>query len=225
MEFLFSFGFFVVLGLITVVEFFVVRLGYERFVFLRWLLKPFLMVFLVVFWVFWVDLVFIDLLVVLALVFALFGDVFLLFSGRDFLLYGLSMFLVTHLMYILFFVFSCDVGFLDVSPLRYLLFAPPVVYFVGFVFPRIRGGVEDVFPVGLYVFVILSMVCVAGLRLPGESVFSLSVLLVYVGGFLFVFSDSLIGLERFGGVWGLEPVVIFSYGLGQFLIVFGLGLA
>ncbi|WGI17064.1 lysoplasmalogenase [Methanonatronarchaeum sp. AMET-Sl] len=222
------FGFLLVyLGLVFClffVEFGIVLLG-DSVVFLRWLLKPFLMISLIGFFIVFVDLRVVDFLVVLALFLSLFGDVFLMFSGDRCFLFGLFSFFMAHLFYIVFFVVSSGASLFAVSALRYILFLPPL--FVVFLFLyRFRGRLsEEGVYVFIYAFILVLMVFVSALRLPSEPLFNISVLLTYFGGFLFLVSDLLIAWSRYLFSMFLEPFIILLYGLAQLFIVIGLVLA
>lgn len=162
-----------------------------------------------------------------ALIFSLFGDIFLLFSKKHIpFILGLVSFLIAHFMYIfalhenqyshikLFtrFMFFC-ILFIALLPIYYWLLTN-----IGK--GRNLGNKIDVIriSVGIYMLVITSMI--ANVIAAGDSI---SIL----GSVLFAFSDTLICwhnlilLDSVQNFW-LEPAIIISYNTAQFCLFWSL---
>lgn len=135
----------------------------------------------------------IHILEIIALLSGWAGDVLLLSKKDGFLFAGLVSFLAGHIVYILLFFSFCSLGF---SP---TLFCAIVLYAIyGWIlYKRIAVHVPKPFkaPVIIYLFVILSMSCTAGLLY--HSISFLSWLMIWGGSLLFVASDTLVAIEKF----------------------------
>jgi uncharacterized membrane protein YhhN len=150
--------------------------------------------------------------VVVALVFSLAGDVFLMLP-RDLFVAGLSSFLLAHVAYV--------VGFrLDAGPAGELVLpAAAVLVVVGVIGRPVLRGVrktepEMAAPVAVYMLVIAAMVTTA--LASGE-------VLAGIGAVVFMASDSLIAWNRFVRPLRWAPVAIMvTYHLGQAGIVLSL---
>ncbi len=154
----------------------------------------------------------------LALVFSLFGDILLIFDDKspNFFIAGLASFLLAHIMYVLIFLKKRNPN----QSLWLLLFLL-ILYAVG-LFYFIKDGLGDMLiPVILYVLAIFSMVTSAYSRKGNLS--RLSFNLVLIGALLFMFSDSLIALERFYRSFPFSSIAIMlTYGVAQLLIILGI---
>ena len=121
------------------------------------------------------------------------GDVLLLTKKDSFLLAGLVSFLSGHMMYLILF-FS-----LYLPSFSYTTLCAVILYGIyGWIlYKRIVVHVPHKFkiPVIVYLFVILSMSCAAGLLHHGVSL--LSWILIWGGSLLFVASDTLVAIEKF----------------------------
>jgi uncharacterized membrane protein YhhN len=153
--------------------------------------------------------------------FATLGDVLLLFGEQPFFfMLGLVAFLFTHLSYIGGFssISNLDKGFLRKQPAWVL---PFVIYALGLVFwlwPGIPAATK--LPVSIYAAVITGM-ALSVFNLKGN-ISAQSFQSLFAGALLFMLSDSLIALSRFGGNFNFPGwVVMTTYLLGQFLIVNG----
>ena len=158
--------------------------------------------------------------IVAGLAFGLCGDIGLMLSKDDagspdapFVL-GLSSFLVGHACYV--------VGFArhGVHPLYLLAGALIVIGAATLTLPQVlrgakaQGGTELRAVVGGYTIVLAAMTTLA----VGTSAIATA-----GGGVLFLFSDTLIGIERFVSRSRVGPlIIIVTYHLAQLLIVFGL---
>lgn len=153
--------------------------------------------------------------------FATLGDVLLLFGEKPlFFILGLVAFLFTHLSYIGGFssISNLDNGFLRRRPTWTL---PFIVYAVGLVYWLWPGIPEAMrLPVGIYAAVITCMaMSVFNLK---KSISEQSFQSLFAGALLFVLSDSLIAVSRFGGtITSPGWIIMGTYLVGQFLIVKG----
>lgn len=154
------------------------------------------------------------------LAFATLGDTLLLFDGPLFFILGLLAFLLTHLFYIgaFFSIAAWKNGYLRLSPGWILPFAVFLVGLVRWLWPGIPGGMK--LPVSVYSAVITTMV-LSIVNLKGHlsgTVFRL----LLAGGLLFMLSDCLLALHKFGHLFE-EPglAIMATYLLGQYLIVRG----
>lgn len=149
---------------------------------------------------------------ILAMIFALMGDIFLAFSGTDFFLLGLGSFLFMQVMY----------GF---TFLRYriqdqragLLKIIPVILIASVVLWLLWPGLGDMrIPVTIYTAAISFMVCTAFLVNPKLSVYPWLAL----GVILFLISDAAIGFAKFGqsAAW-TDYLILSTYMAAQYLIV------
>jgi uncharacterized membrane protein YhhN len=160
-----------------------------------------------------------------ALVFSLFGDVFLMFRRDDLFVFGLASFLLGHLAYIL--SFSERIREANVSLMNKLLSAIPfllfVISFLWFLQPHISGNEETapLFPpVVVYASVISLMGYTALLRKNAVSVRSFW--MVFGGALLFVLSDSCIAWNKFVTPLPQPGLIIMAtYGLAQYLMTYG----
>jgi uncharacterized membrane protein YhhN len=149
---------------------------------------------------------------VVALVFSLAGDVFLMLPG-DLFVAGLAAFLVGHLAYV--------GGFLAAGVSAPAVLAGLAVVAVALLLvgrPLLAGARRKepamVVPVAAYMAVISAMLVTAIGAGPGLAV---------AGAALFYTSDALIGLGRFVRAWPWSPLaVIVTYHLGQGLLVVSL---
>ena len=149
---------------------------------------------------------------ILAMIFALMGDLFLAFEGTDFFLLGLGSFLIMQILY----------GF---TFLRYriqdqragLLKIIPVILLASVVLWLLWPGLGDMrIPVTIYTVAIGFMVCTAFLVNPKLSVYPW----LAIGVILFLISDAAIGFSRFGKPFtGIDYLIIGTYMVAQYLIV------
>ncbi|NJN83901.1 MAG: lysoplasmalogenase [Caldilineaceae bacterium] len=154
--------------------------------------------------------------IALGLLFSLAGDIFLMLPADRFVP-GLVSFLIAHLCYIA--AFTTGVGFqwplVGLAPL--LLLAIPVL---ARIWPRL-GKLRT--PVLCYMGVILVM----GWQAFGrwQVLGTLGAWLALCGAWLFVISDSLLALRRFGGTFRTAQALILStYYAAQLLIALSVGL-
>jgi uncharacterized membrane protein YhhN len=157
-----------------------------------------------------------------AFLFSWLGDVALMFDGISYFLSGVTAFLIAHLFYILTFLRSEDresASLLRKNPLWLLPFATYGVIMMWILFPKVIAIIKPA--VLLYTLTLLVM---AGSALNRKNkVSEKSYFTVLAGAILFVFSDSLIAINKFAvgipksGIW-----IMTTYILAQYLIMSGL---
>jgi len=126
--------------------------------------------------------------VVAGLAFSLAGDIFLMLSERRFI-WGLVSFLAAHICYIL--AFTLRAGFRE-SPWLSLPFIIAAIVILAQIAPRARGLR---WPVTVYGLALLAMAWRASAT--WTILRSVSALLAAIGAFLFVVSDTSLGVNRF----------------------------
>ncbi|MBI6619964.1 lysoplasmalogenase [Pseudomonas corrugata] len=144
----------------------------------------------------------------LGLIFSLGGDVLLAWPG-DLFVFGLGAFLLAHLAYLKAYLSDCRRPAL--VPLAAALFIGALLLGI-----LVSNGLGPLLvPVIVYGLVISAMLWRALARL-GTEVPKRSALLAAAGALGFVFSDSLIGINRFVAPFLAAPyLIIISYWLGQ----------
>lgn len=144
----------------------------------------------------------------LGLIFSLIGDVLLAWPG-DLFVFGLGAFLVAHLAYLKAYLSDCRR--LALLPLILALSVGAVLLGI-----LISSGLGPLtVPVIVYGTAISAMLWRALARL-GSGVPQRSALLAAGGAVAFVFSDSVIGINRFVSPFNAAPyIIILSYWLGQ----------
>lgn len=155
---------------------------------------------------------------ILALIFSLEGDVFLMFDDQNpkFFLFGLAAFLIAHIMYIIVFL-----KHRNKSKQPFLFITILLIYAAG-LFYVLKDGLDAMLlPVIFYMIVILTMATTAYLRKGNVPIQNYN--LVFLGAILFLVSDSLLSLNMF-----YKPIpfanilVMLTYGFAQFFIVLGI---
>ena len=144
----------------------------------------------------------------LGLIFSLVGDVLLAWPG-DLFIFGLGAFLFAHLAYLK--AYFSDCRRLALLPLVLALGVGAILLSI-----LISHGLGDLLiPVVVYALVISAMLWRALARL-GSNVSKRSALLAAAGAASFVFSDTLIGINRFVVSFEAAPyLLITTYWLGQ----------
>lgn len=153
---------------------------------------------------------------IMAMIFALFGDIFLMFDNNDFFLLGLGSFLIMQILYT--FIFLKD-RILQTSK---ILLKSAMVFTITFVvIASLWSKLGDMkIPVAIYAFAISCMVISALIRKPDMNWYYP----VVIGVVLFLISDALIALSKFGNIPGLSMSygVMITYMVAQYLIVRGM---
>jgi uncharacterized membrane protein YhhN len=158
---------------------------------------------------------------IIALLFALAGDVFLMIRGQDMFIPGLASFLIMQWLYI--FTFGRQIQLKLSSAFALVRLVPFLLYaamLFGVISPRLTDPLIKI-AVGIYAISIALMAWTALLRLNSVSVNSFR--FVFAGAILFLISDSLIAIGRFVVHFPLEALWIMgTYSAAQFMIVTGL---
>ena len=174
--------------------------------------KPLLMTFLVI--VYLVSVKKPNVWFVLGLFFSFLGDVFLLFNGANFFMFGLGAFLLAHVIYI-----KITVGFLENDlTMKMITSALPFVLFFAGIFYLIYNGLgEMMFPVIVYGITISTFGAVTLLNYRTEKSTENTWLLL--GAIIFIISDSMIAVNKFYASEEIFGVVIMvTYIVAQYLI-------
>jgi uncharacterized membrane protein YhhN len=155
------------------------------------------------------------------LVFAWFGDMFLLVPGNSPLYFqlGLASFLIMQIGYIRLFSLQSSTGKFNVGQWFSLSIIPVLIYvfgFLAFLLPLIPAALY--IPVSLYALALGAMLYAAYLRKLDSSYY-----FIFIGAILFVISDSLLALAKFYfSFTGNSIYVMFTYILAQLLLILGL---
>ncbi len=164
--------------------------------------------------------------VLVALFFAWFGDVFLLFQTQNtlFFMLGLGSFLISHILYIITFKKSLQNKELG-EPKKLLIRAIPFIGTFILMFTFLYKSLDAVMliAVPVYMLVIVMMAFLAMER-TGK-VLKASAEYVFFGAFLFMVSDSLLAIDIFVKNMNIPyaPVfVMLTYVAAQSLIVYGM---
>lgn len=168
----------------------------------------------------------VDRMVLAAMGFSFLGDVFLMFSGKEYFLLGLGSFLFAQIAYV--WVFRLDRknanALSAASGKQHRWFGILFILYGGLMLGSLWPKLGDMqIPVLVYSLVITLMGLAALDRYGAVS--SRSFWMVLIGALLFIISDSLIAFSRFGqeiveislpGFW-----IMLTYILAQFLIIMG----
>lgn len=155
-------------------------------------------------------------LLLLAMIFALFGDIFLLFNADVFFMMGLVSFALMQFLYIIYFLQDKDSM---PSSNKYIFILS--IFIIGvltmsFLWPHL-GGMK--WPVIVYTTLLCLMAVTAVLRKKH----SLYYYWIISGAILFMISDTLLAINKFAFTfWGQQEGVIITYMAAQFLIIRGI---
>lgn len=154
---------------------------------------------------------------ILALIFSLAGDIFLLFPNENsrYFIGGLLSFLLAHIMYI-----SAFFRLRNFTSTKTFFATMVMLFYAMVIFKFIGGNLGELLPyVIIYMVVLLLMVLTAFVR--NNTVLE-SYTLVFTGAVLFMISDSLLALNKFYSTFAFADLLImFTYGYAQFLIIYG----
>ena len=163
----------------------------------------------------------------IAIFFSLCGDIFLWFSGEKFFLLGLGSFLLAHICYIAAFSLSHTKqanrpqSLLKRKPWLVLIFVAYASLLIWGLYPSLG---QMLIPVVVYATIIMLMAIAALNR--WQRVSDASFGWVFLGALLFVLSDSLIALGRFGDHLFSIPLlrywIMSTYMCAQLCIVLGM---
>ncbi|MDX2249250.1 MAG: lysoplasmalogenase [Bacteroidia bacterium] len=202
---------------------------YEIYPGFYYVIKPLIVSSLIIYYLYvtWASEGLFDLMMLMAFLFSLVGDILLMFSGTTWFIAGIGSFLMAQLCYIS--LFGMKMRSTPRRMRRLLvrkpwLIAPVVLYgsvLTAILFPNL--GTFTI-PVSVYSAVLVGMVLAAMNRWEFTSVKSF--VLVFVGAILFMFSDSMIALNKFGD-YNLPSLfvrfwIMGTYMAAQFLIVWGI---
>lgn len=157
-------------------------------------------------------------IILLALIFSLLGDIFLMFVDQSphYFMLGLLSFFLAH-------VFYCVIFFRNRNPKNKPIGLITILLIYAFgLFLLLQDHLGDLkIPVVFYIIIILMMVITAFLR--REKVSQKSFIFVFIGAILFVISDSVLAVNKFYMPLPLSGIsIMLTYGLAQFFIVKGL---
>ncbi|MGB4960560.1 MAG: lysoplasmalogenase [Saprospiraceae bacterium] len=153
-------------------------------------------------------------LFILALIAALFGDIFLMFESEDFFLLGLGSFMAMQILYTLTFLPDRNTNIKENLPKIIGVLATAIVV-LSFLWSTLG---EMLVPVAIYTAAICMMVTSALIRKNTLTWY----LPVVFGVILFLISDALIAFNKFGGSFAAAPyLIILTYMIAQYLIVRG----
>ncbi len=157
-------------------------------------------------------------LTLFALVFSVIGDMLLMFTDKSphYFTSGLVAFLLAHIMYILVFLKKRNP---KVKPYGFIAL---IILYGSILFYVLKNGLGNMLiPVLVYMLVILIMATTAFWR--KGNVNKQSFYLVFIGALFFIFSDSLIALDKFYIPITLARTgIIITYAFAQLLIVSGI---
>jgi uncharacterized membrane protein YhhN len=149
----------------------------------------------------------------LAMIFALFGDVFLLFDGKTFFLVGLSCFLIMQILYSV--TFYKDKGHEKIHP-WFLIVILAAIAVLMYMLPRL-GDMQ--IPVSAYAIAIIIMAYFGIHRSKHINGYAW----VSVGVVSFIVSDMALAFSTFVGTYpGHSYLVIATYMVAQYCIVRGI---
>lgn len=181
--------------------------------------KPLLMPLLAIYYV--SSVAEINKFIVMALIFAFIGDVFLMWPQRkNNFIFGLGAFLIGHLCYVL--LFLQNISFAkDVPQWFYIII---IIYAIGAfaVMKKLKEYLGDMkIPTYIYMAVILLMSFASLARIWVMDI-SISFFLPFIGSILFLCSDSMLGFYTFKGKFKNGNIyIMLTYVLAQALIVGG----
>ncbi|CAF1243295.1 unnamed protein product [Didymodactylos carnosus] len=158
------------------------------------------------------------------------GDILFIKDRKDLFLYGISVYLIVHICYILsFIVLIKQEGKLLQQRLTFSSMIIPLVpffiyliYFLSILYPKLNNNSEEtkdlLFPILIYGFIIVGMGYISYLRgrkIPGFWS-------VFLGALFFILSDSILAFNKFVSHIPVPSLsIMFTYGIGQYLITIG----
>lgn len=181
---------------------------------MRCITKPFLMLILIAYY--FMFAVNFKMLFLIALIFALLGDIFLLGEGFTYFLCGLISFLIMQFLYILVFYNNrSKMVIQDVIGSAFLLIYAVILIYL--LWPNL--SVDLRIPVSIYSVAIILMAFFAMIRKKSNVTY----VPVVLGALFFIASDSLLALNEFTDMLNHAGLgVMVTYIIAQFLIVTGI---
>lgn len=164
---------------------------------------------------------FLNKFLVIALIFAWFGDLFLIFEGDSFFMAGLGSFLIMQLIYQ--YLFWKNLSFFRwINPMNILFLLLIITYVFGmmnYLNPHLKEGLF--WPVFVYASSLGITFLLAGWNMFFNS--SKQNKYLFLGAFLFLFSDSSLAINIFVQKLPYSPILIMgTYGMAQFYLAKGL---
>lgn len=156
-----------------------------------------------------------------SLFFSMLGDIFLMFLREELFIAGLLSFLVAHVLYIVAF-WKENKGFAESRWVTILTRYMILLFPAALLFAEMQSNLKELFvPVIVYTLVIISMGVWAWMRREYQSL--QAYLLTFLGAICFIISDSTIAFNKFISPFqGANLAIMFTYILGQFLIISGM---
>jgi uncharacterized membrane protein YhhN len=190
-----------------------------------YVLKPLLMPMLILFYIFGIieatgTIININWLIIVALLGGMAGDIFLMLKNEEkWFLFGMVSFLVNQIFYILSFFFSIT-NYATFNPWVLFLLGPTLLILI-FTVPRFLNKSGDMkIPVLVYMTAILIMHIAALIRLSTNQ--ELASILIFIGSISFIFSDSLIAVNKWAGEFtNARLIIMTTYLMAQFYITLG----
>lgn len=160
-------------------------------------------------------------LIIIALLFGLGGDVFLLWkkTSSKAVLLGLLSFMIGHIAYII--AFGSSMRWFSAWQWWFAILILPYLLFAGGIYRMLRAGLEKMkVPAIVYMVVLLTMSYFALARMVALSGLAW---LVFTGSILFVISDSVLSIEQFKKHDEIyhHTIVMATYIVAQLLIAAG----
>jgi uncharacterized membrane protein YhhN len=193
---------------------------------LEYCTKPLLMPLLILFYIFGViegaTIARVDWLIVVALIGGCAGDILLMLKNQEkWFLFGMIAFLINQIFYITsFFLSITNYGAFDLWGL--FLLGPAILILI-FTVPRFINKTEDMkIPVLVYMGAILLMHIAAILRFAEFGLTGLPFIFIYVGSISFIYSDSMIAVNKWVGEFtNARLVIMTTYVMAQLFITMG----
>jgi len=197
-----------------------------------WIVRPLLMLMLLILFLLNAHntLCFERIFVIISLIFSCLGDILLIIHRDNFFIFGLVSFLIAHISYIISFLIRLrhegDALRQRLTILAMIIISLPFLVYIAFMLyilcPKLIANTEGmkdlIAPVVVYTFVIVSMAyisCLRNRKFPGFW-------FVFIGAIFFVLSDTLLAFNKFVVPLSTPGLfVIFTYGIGQYLIIIG----
>ncbi len=154
-----------------------------------------------------------------ALIFSFFGDVFLMFTEEIYFLLGLSSFAIAHLFYCYGYLANILSSQRKTEIVSIISSCIPYALASLALYNTMKPNLGSLrVPVGIYCCILSAMGCFSILRKSHTSTKSFKY--TALGSLLFIISDSLIGLNMFVGINGdwTRPAIMITYYFGQYLI-------
>jgi uncharacterized membrane protein YhhN len=150
-------------------------------------------------------------IILLALIFSLFGDVLLLFGGEHFFIAGVGAFLVAQICYFLYFRKFGNLSHKRDKLKAALVIITAIIFYL-ILYPKL-GSMK--IPVLLYTIALATMVIYASIQKLSP--------LIAIGSLLFMISDMSLGLQKFMLNQNvLDLLIMVTYSAAQYLITKGI---